>query len=203
MAKSIATMKTFIGSRIGNYGELVRKSVDDEILALYNNEILPQFRSYVADWSDDSKPKFIVRRAKLTKHISVARSFSLLATGSVTQKLRWKMIDKEGRKKGKRIVRVSGTDLYMRFRKNYHQKTLPGSPPQHGQPGTATSYGRRWHGPWAKLKEVTQGPIEPREFTKHYFETRGAELFRKAALRGYAKGNKKRAPRRKRRVSKV
>jgi len=200
MAKDSVTMTTAIGSRIRNYGELVRKSVDDEILALYNSKILPQFRAYVADWSDNSKPKFIVRKARITDK---SRSFSLLATGTVTQRLRWKMIDKEGRKSGKRIVRVSGTDLRMHFQTQYQQRTLAGAPPQYALAGTENKYGRRQTGPWVSPKVVEQGAIKPREFTKYYFETRGAEEFRKAAARGYDHGHKKRGQRRKRGTSRA
>ena len=193
MAKSVATMTTRIGSRVKKYGELVKAETDKAIREWYDKDVIPQFSAYVADWSDTSKPRFIVRKqAKGT-----GRSFSLLASGTVTQKLRWKMIDKEGREGGKKkilakVFRQQGgaSGKPMRFRPNYHAKTS--SSGEYNLPGTVDAdTGRRWYGPVKSAYMVTQGAIKPRNFTKRYFKDKGKEGFRKAAKRGSAKAHRR------------
>ena len=198
MAKSVATMTTRVGSQIRNYGELVRNRVDKSIKEWYDKDVIPQFNEYVADWSDTSKPRFIMR----TQAKGTGRSFSLLASGTVTQKLRWKMIDKEGRKGGKKILakvfRQQGgaAGKPMRFKPNYYPKTLPVA--QYNQPGATDDMGRRWFGPVKSAYMVTQGAIEPREFTKNYFETKGAAEFKRVVKNAYARAHRERRQRRKR-----
>lgn len=139
--------------------EEVRKDIDK-----IGIRVVFLHQKIVANWSDESQPSFGYTIQSGPKQVTL-RVFVKDEESSLPAK-RWKMVDTEGRKGGKKF-RAKRPGGVMRFTRR-HSKTSA-SPARYGGSGN-------YYGDWSSAQEVKQGAVAPRNFSEAISEIANEEM---------------------------